>query len=270
MKHLKATKQFFLFVAIVAYGYSANAQASSDFSTSSLTSEQHKAITDTLPQKNVASQQPVIENSYGGNDNDTIIENRLVLLALMQPNYEQTLHQQKIYEYQLKKQRESWLNLLTFSTTYNDQSFAKPTTANGSTAYVYPKYYFGVTIPIGLIVSNGTDIKITKESEMIAKGQQEELAKSIKASVLTNYKEYKANEKLLAIQNQAVDDEQANFIQVEQKFKNGTATLDTYNEASKKYNDERVKIINLQLQQDLIKVELERLIGRKLEDVLKQ
>ena len=43
------------------------------------------------------------------------------------------------------------------------------------------------------------------------------------------------------MQNQVVDDEQANFLQVEQKFKNGTATLEAYNEASKKYNDEAGK-----------------------------
>jgi outer membrane protein TolC len=268
MKHFKATKQFFLSVIIIGYAHSTNAQASSDFSNPPLSGE-HQAITDTVPKK-VDINQQAVSDSYNTNPNDTIIENRLVLLALMQPNFQQTLHQQKIFEYQLKKQRESWLNLLTLSTTYNDQTFAKPTSPNGTTAYVYPKYFIGVNIPLGLIVSNGTDIKITKESEMIAKGQQEELSKSIKASVLTNYKEYKANEKLLAIQSQAVDDEQTNFIQVEQKFKNGTATLDAYNEASKKYSDEQVKMINLQLQQDLIKVELERLIGRKLEDALKQ
>ena len=87
--------------------------------------------------------------------------------------------------------------------------------------------------------------------------------------MLSNYKQYKANEKLLLMQNRAVDDEQAAFLSAEQKFRNGTVTLEEYNEASKKYNDEVVKAINLQLQQDLIKVELERLIGRRLEDVLK-
>ena len=73
----------------------------------------------------------------------------------------------------------------------------------------------------------------------------------------------------MAIQNQVIDDEQANFLQVEEKFKDGTTTLDLYNDASKKYNDEQVKVINLQLQQDLIKLELERLIGMRLEDALK-
>jgi len=266
MKNFNATKKIFLFASIGMYVSVLHAQSSQLMSASNII-QQTQIIADTTPQRVIANQSTA-QNLMAANVEDTIMENRLVQLALAQPNYEQTMHQQKIFEYQLKKQRNAWLNLLTLSTTYNDQSFAKPEN-NGTTAYVYPKYFIGVNIPLGLIASNGTDVKITKESELIAKSQQQELAKQIRASVLINYKEFKANEKLLAIQNQVVDDEQANYLQVEQNFKNGTATLDAYNEASKKYNDEQVKIINLQLQQDLIKVELERLIGRKLEDAFK-
>ena len=266
MKNLNATKRSFLFVSVLVFTSALHAQSSELISASGII-QQKQILADTTPQ-NAAANHSTAQNLMTANVADTVMENRLVQLALAQPNYEQTIYQQKIFEYQLKKQRNSWMNLLTLSTTYNDQSFAKPTN-NGTTAYVYPKYFIGVNIPLGLIVSNGTDVKITKESELIAKSQQQELAKQIKASVLSNYKQFKANEKLLAIQNQVVDDEQANFLQVEQNFKNGTATLDAYNEASKKYNDQQVTVINLQLQQDLIRVELERLIGRKLEDVFK-
>ncbi|MFT4155803.1 TolC family protein [Parafilimonas sp.] len=226
-----------------------------------------KEIADTVPQDNV-SHSASIQKLLMGTASDTVIEDRLVRLALAQPQYKQTEGQNKILEYQLKKQRSNWLNLLSLSASYNDQTFAKPSNTS-TTAYVYPKYFFGVTIPIGLIVGNGTDIKITKASQEIAREQQMELAKSIKAEVLRNYKEYKANEKLLIIQNQVIDDAQISFMQVEQKFKNGTTSLDLYNEASKKYNDEAVKAVELQLKQDLVKVELERLIGMKLEDALK-
>ncbi|MEP6682725.1 MAG: TolC family protein [Parafilimonas sp.] len=256
MKNFTAVKIYIVLIALFYY-VNGSAQVISNMKNVSY----NKA--DTIP--NRAATHYSLSTSEA---NDSVIENRLVQLALAQPNYEQTIYQQKIFEYQLKKQRNSWLNLLTLSTSYNDQTFTK--TANTpTTAYVYPKYFFGINIPLGLIVSNGTDVKITKESALIAEGQQAELAKSIKASVLSNYKQYKANEKLTAIQNQLVDAEEAGFLQVEQKFKDGTATLEAYNEASKKYNDEQVKVITLQLQQDLIKVELERLIGRKLEDALK-
>jgi len=259
MKQLKKAIYCFGSALLIAYNVTAGGQQVSNLV---------NARVDTLPSKVAATQQAPSQSSLRLTEvEDTVIENRLVELALAQPNYEQTLYQQKIFEYQLKKQRTAWLNLLTLSTTYNDQTFAKSNTVNPT--YVYPKFYIGVTIPLGLIASAGTDLKMTKQSQLIEKAQQAELAKSIKASVLSNYMQYKANEKLLLIQNQAVDDEQAAFLSAEQKFRNGTVTVEAYNEASKKYNDEVVKAINLQLQQDLIKVELERLIGRRLEDVLK-
>src|SRR5271167_1067860 len=79
---------------------------------------------------------------------DTANEKRLVELALQGPEYDVTVHQNVIDELTLKKTKTTWLDLLSISTNYNDQTFAKPSTANGQTAYVYPKFFFGITIPL--------------------------------------------------------------------------------------------------------------------------
>lgn len=224
--------------------------------------------TDTIPRKQNNNQQYLPQNSSRNQRTaDSIVENRLVELALKQPKFGEAESQRKILDYQLEKQRKAWLNLLTISLNYNDQTFAGK--SNTQTAYVYPKYFFGVNVPLGLIFSGGTDFKITKEQGIIAKNQELELQQSIKANVLSDYRQYKTFDKLLGIQNQVNDDAQADFLQVQQKFSDGTATLEAYNEASKKYNDEVVKTISLQLQQDLIKIDIEKLIGRKLEDIFK-
>ena len=182
MKQLKKAIHFIGIALLITYKVTAGAQQISNLV---------NATVDTVPQKVVTSPATLSQTSLKLNEvDDTAIESRLVELALGQPNYSQTLYQQKILEYQLKKQRTAWLNLLTLSTTYNDQTFAKSST---NPTYVYPKFYIGVTIPLGLIASAGTDLKMTKQSELISKDQQAELAKSIKASVLSNYKQYKAN-----------------------------------------------------------------------------
>src|SRR5690242_3193496 len=162
---------------------------------------------------------------------DSVVEVRLVELALKQPKFDEAEAQRKTIDLQLEKQRKAWLNLL--------------------------------------IISGGTDYRITKQSGIIAHDQELELQQSIKASVIGDYKQYRTYAKLLAIQNQVNDDAQANFLQVQQKFSDGTATLEAYNDASAKYNAEVVKTINMQLEQDLIKIDLEMLIGRKLEDIFK-
>lgn len=249
-------------ILLLALAYSVNLQAQN--STKKVSVEK-----DTIPHKSNNNQQFLPQYSTKNQlAQDSVIENRLVELALKQPKFAEAESQRKIIDYQLEKQRKAWLNLLSLSLNYNDQTFAgKPT--NTQTAYVYPKYFFGVTVPLGLIFSGGTDVKATKESGLIVRDQELELQQTIRANVLSDYKQYKTFEKLLAIQNQVNDDAQAGFLQVQQKFSDGTATLEAYNEASAKYNDEVVKTINLQLQHDLMKLDIEKFIGRRMEDIFK-
>ena len=122
MKYLKQTKSFLVLTLLMAYNIT-HAQEISNLVNAKVADSK----TDTVPKRAYSTQGTSIQNSLRSDIDDTVIENRLVELALQQPNYAQTLNEQKIFEYQLKKQRNAWLNLLTISTTYNDQSFAKPT-----------------------------------------------------------------------------------------------------------------------------------------------
>jgi outer membrane protein TolC len=201
-------------------------------------------------------------------DTNAVIEKRLVQLALTQPSYDEAQDQITIADRQLKKAKSSWLNLLSLSTNYNDQTFAPKSTATTGAQYVYPKYFFGINIPLGLIFLSGTEIKIAKANVKINEDRQEELARTIKADVLAKYYQYKAYTQLLELQTQAIDDEQAVFLQTEQKFKDGSVTIDLYNAASKNYNNELVKKIDLQLQQSITKLDIEKMIGIRLEDAL--
>ena len=112
---------------------------------------------------------------YLVDDEDTVIENRLVALALNGPEYDASTHQTRINELDLKKTKQTWLNLLTLSSTYNDQSFKTPGSGPGQPTYVYPKYFFGITIPLGIIFSQGTSVKQARESLAYGKDQQEQL-----------------------------------------------------------------------------------------------
>jgi outer membrane protein TolC len=201
-------------------------------------------------------------------DTNALIEQKLVELALTQPSFDEAEDQITIADRQLKKAKNSWLNLLSISTNINEQSFA-PQTSTTQAQYIYPKYFFGVNIPLGLIFLSGAEIKIAKTNVKINQDRQEELARTIKADVLSKYDQYKAYSQLLELQTQTIDDEQAVFLQTEQKFKDGSITIDLYNGASKNYNFELAKKIDLQLQQNVTKLEIEKMIGIPLEDVLK-
>lgn len=200
---------------------------------------------------------------------DSLVQEHLVQLALNGPVYSVSGHQIKFAEYNLMRAKRTWLNLLSLSADWNDQDFKSPSTTPGQYAYVYPKYFFGVTIPIGLFFTMGPDIKKERENVAIAHDNQEQLARSIRADVLSKYAQYKSYGNLLEIQNNVVDDEEALRKQVEKKFQEGSITIEQYNVANKIYGEDLTKKLNLQLQQDLLKIDIEKMIGVNLESILK-
>jgi len=199
---------------------------------------------------------------------DTVNENKLVMLALQGPEYDASVHKSKVDELELRRAKATWLNLLSISTNYNDQSFAKKSTT-GTNNYVYPKYYFGITIPLGIIFSQGNTVKMARESIAQGKDQQEILARQIKANVLSKYKEYKLLSALIEMESETINDVQANFSQAEDNFRKGTITVESYMLVQRAKNDELTKVLNLQFRQDLIRIDIERMIGWPLDHVLR-
>lgn len=197
---------------------------------------------------------------------DTSIEERLVQLALQGPEMQKTDHLTKINEYQLKSAQNTWMNLLTFSLNYNEQTLAKQTV---QTAYVYPRYFFGLNIPLGTLLSR-TGVKSARENIEIGKENAEITRRNIREQVLTAYKQYVVYSQLITMQSELVNDVKTQLAQIEEKFRNGTISLDAYNSAQRNNNAERAALINLKLQQDLKKLEIEKMIGVKLETVIRK
>lgn len=197
---------------------------------------------------------------------DSVIEERLVALALKAPQFDASNHSILIANYKVKSAKKSWFNLLTLSANLNDQTFAaQPTTG---AAYVYPKYFFGLVIPIGTIVSKGSEIKAAKEEVKIAEDNRVSMERTARAEVLSKYKEFKNYRALVVLESQVVDDIHAAYLQAEKKFNDGSIAIETYSDASRNYSSEMSKLLNLQLQQDLAKLDLERIIGVRLESVI--
>lgn len=196
---------------------------------------------------------------------DSVIQERLVALALTGPLYDASFHEVKVADYKVKAARKSWFNLLTLSLNYNDQTFAAPVAGQ---QYVYPKYFFGLVIPVGTIVSKGSEIKGAKEGVKIAQDNRDNMARTIRTDVLSKYTQYKTYRSLVVLESQVTDDIHAAFLQAEKRFNDGSVTIEVYSEASRNYTSEMTKLLNLQLQQDLIKLAIEQIIGVKLETVL--
>jgi len=163
---------------------------------------------------------------------DSTVERRLVELVLGGPTYDATSHTNRINELALRSAKNSWLNLLTISTSYYDQSGNK----QAGQSYVLPKYFFSLSIPLGIIFSQGTQVKTARESIALSKDRQVELGRNLKAEVLGKYKQYKVNNTLIQMQNEMMNDVMVNAAQVEDNFKKGGATVDAYIASQKAKN----------------------------------
>lgn len=207
-------------------------------------------------------------NSSGliGTDTTSLIEEKLVQLALQGPQMKNTEHLSKISEYQLKAAQNTWMNLLAFNVNYNEFTFERSIAPQ---TYVYPRYNLGITVPLGTILSR-TAVKSAKENVEIGKNNAELLKRDLREQVLTAYKEYIAYSQLIEIQSESVNDAKTQLAQAEEKFRNGSISIDAYSNAQKNNNAQLAALVNLKLQQDLKKLEIEKLIGVKLETVLKK
>jgi outer membrane protein TolC len=202
-------------------------------------------------------------------NSDSVIQIKLVMLALQGPKYQVTGHLIKVSQYQLAKTKKSWLNLLALSGNFNDQTFAKtPVVATGTAEVVYPRYFFGVSVPLGVIFSLGSEVKGAKESVEVARSNQEQRAREIRTDVLSKYREFKNYGQLIGLQTTIVDDEQAAVKLAEKKFKDGTLSIEDYNTLNRAYNNDLAQKLNLQLAQDLVKLGIEEIIGIPLENVI--
>jgi outer membrane protein TolC len=194
------------------------------------------------------------------------VEIKLVDLALRSPAYRASGEENILNELALKRAKASWLNLLSISTSYNDQSFTK---ATPTTTYVYPKYFFGVNIPLGIIFSQGNQTKTARESLKLSKIKQEEVARSIKGDILSKYKQYRNLDSLRVIQSEMLNDVLPMASKSEDDFKKGKITVDVYTATQKIKSEEQAKNLNLKLQQELLKLEIEIIIGVPLETVIR-
>jgi outer membrane protein TolC len=198
---------------------------------------------------------------------DTGVEEKLVTLALQNVAYDILTRQVNIARLNVNKEKNTWFDLLTLNATFNDQSF-KHTSTTGNVAYVYPKYFYGVTIPIGTILSKGGQVRAAKEQVKIAEDQQIDAALKLRTDVLSKYRSWRVASTLVLNERQVADDIHAAFLQTEKRFNDGSVTIEVYSEASRNYSMEMTKLLNAQLEADVKKLEIEQIIGVRLESVI--
>ena len=201
------------------------------------------------------------------------IREKLVRLALQNPDYEVADRQLTIAGYQVKKAKGGWLSVLAVQANLNEFAFKKSITVNGITynpSVYYPKYNIGANIPFSLFSDKKNDIKIARENVSIAEAEKNQRFREIKAEVLTKYEDYLLYQQKLDLQTQITQDTKTAYLASEKDFKEGAIKQDEYNKSYRGYIDEKIRQAEYLRDFNVVKLQLEKMIGVSMDDVIKK
>ena len=202
------------------------------------------------------------------------IRERLVQLALNNPSYEITDRLTYVAMYQLHLAKGTWLAALSAQGNLNEftiQSIAGTGSATtNSIASYFPKYNFGISIPFDIITRNSNNVKIARENVYIAQAQKNDKFRQVKAEVLTKYEDYLLAKQKLDLQSQMAQDAYSNYQVADRDYRLNVIKAEDYNKAYRTWADEQIKKLELQRNLNVTKIDIERLIGVKLDDVLRE
>ena len=130
-----------------------------------------------------------------------------------------------------------------------------------------PGYNFFVTLPLSTFFERPHAKRAAIERYEASQDRVNQLKLTLRAEVLKTYNQFKRDETIWSIRRDALADEESNYLLLEEKFKNGTATVEEYLAAQKSRNEHRIQVVEAETQYLTSKLDLEALIGVKLEEV---
>ncbi|MBX2916023.1 MAG: TolC family protein [Cyclobacteriaceae bacterium] len=164
--------------------------------------------------------------------------------------------------------RSRWSQFMGVSGNLNEFNIKAFTNSDQNQGNLFfPRYNVYVQLPISLLVVTPHEKKVAQARINTAEQRVNLTKLEIRARVLRLYSDYKKAELVWIIRKQSMDDEESSYLLVEQKFKNGDATIEEYTRAQKNRNDQRIQLAFAENEYVKSKINLEEVIGVRLEEV---
>jgi outer membrane protein TolC len=179
---------------------------------------------------------------------ETDIREKLVQLALQNPNYEIADRRVSIAEYNLRKAKGSWLGLFSAQGNLNELSLKSNGGGNGLNGQIfYPRYNFSLTLPLDFFSAKSNDVK---------------------AEVLSKYEDYLMNKEKFELQARITQAEYTRYKLAEKDFEENRITAEAFNKIEAVYFEQLMRKTEMQRNLNVVKLELEEMIGVPFDDLL--
>jgi len=193
------------------------------------------------------------------------IREKLVQLALQNPDYEVADRTVNRSLYELRKAKGSWLGAVGVSGNLNEFSIKQQ---QSGVASFYPRYNISVNIPLDMFTTKRNDVKIARENYLMAEAARNNTFRDIRAAVLSMYEDYLMHKARLESQIRMTQDEQTILISKERDFKDGLINQEEYTKYNKAFEGANLLKIEYERNYKVSKIELERMIGMTIEEAI--
>lgn len=195
---------------------------------------------------------------------DSAIREKLVALALINPDIKIADANIKVAELGLRRSKTIWLNSLTAGGNVNEFVIT-----NSAAASFFPKYNFGVSVPFDIFSRSNFEKKTAQQNIIIGRQVKEGRIREIRADVLTKYENYKEKKELLRLQKIAMEPDYQAYIAAQKNYEDGSIKIDEMNKVYQVYVNEQAKLVSKEKDLNISIIQLESLIGTPLDGVLK-
>lgn len=167
--------------------------------------------------------------------------------------------------YEMKKNKAAWLNNIGANFNLNESNLNS--SVNNANLF-FPRYNLSLNLPLGFFFTKARDVQISKANIELKKAEMDVKVYEIRQAIKLQYQTYRASMYLLALHEAILQDELVIWKKTEARFAKNEVTLETLSDASKRYQAELVKKINLLKDVNTAKYALESLLGMTLEEAL--
>jgi len=197
----------------------------------------------------------------------TDIREKLVQLALQNPEFEIADRHVNVARYQVHKAKGSWLAILSASGNVNEYTI-NPKSAPTNQATLYPKYNFSVNLPFDFFTTKANEVKIARENMYIADAEKNEKYRAIRKKVLSAYEDYLMNKEKLDLIIRIAQSGYTDYKLAEKDFADGLMEPELFKKAETSYYEQQMRKADQQRNFNIARLELEAIIGISIDDVL--
>jgi outer membrane protein TolC len=194
----------------------------------------------------------------------TDIRERLVQLAMQNPNFEIADRKVSIATYQLAKAKGDWLGAIQPGINLNPLTLQP----KGEGNQFLPLWNVTVAIPLNYYTQRKNDVRVARENLYIAEAEKNEKYRDVRLKVLTRYEDYLMYKEMLDLQIRVTQDAYLKFKQEEQNFKDDMVGVDEYNRAFALWKVQQDGRAQAQRNFNVSKLELEYMIGITIDELL--